>query len=150
MKIREAKQKDILDLLPLVEEYNNEQGWDWGYDRNNSITTLNNYIAQPDCEVLYIEDDGKKVGAALIAYDHGFHPEKIGHINYFFVSKLKRGTKAGRLLAKACNEWFDFHKCVDCFASATAKIDCQDMLFKNLMGKFGFKDCGHVLARESR
>lgn len=147
MIVRGAKYSDIDKLLPLVEAYIDEQGWDWGYSKENSVKQFAQFIENPECAVLYLDIDGEYKGCALVCFGNEFHPEAIGHINYFYISKDIRGTKAGRVLAKSCNDWFDFNGCVTCFASATARIKSQDKLFMNLMGKYDYKESGQVLAR---
>lgn len=143
--IKRAKTPQIVHILPLVESFVKESAWDWEYDKQASIDTLKDYISNEDADVFLAIDGGDIVGFALVAYDCEFHSDKIGYVTKFYMKE--RGTPLSRELVKNCCSWFDANECDDSFATATANIDSEGKAFSNLMGKFGFKDCGQTMVR---
>lgn len=140
--IKRAKPKDIDGLLGLVREFISESQWGWKYSEEHAIETLYAYITNEDTDVLYV--DGY-MGFALVTYDNDFCVEKIGYISKFYISKVSRGTEAGRKLTEACVAWFDYHGVAESFVTDTANI--KEKTFKNLMAKFGYRACGDTLSR---
>lgn len=148
MELHIATKADIPKILPLIIDFISESGWKLKYNGKNSREFLERYIDSDECDVLFIED-GAPIGFAIVAFDNEFHDERFGYVTKFFIAKEARGTVSGRMLAECMCRWFDHHGCTDTFATSTAMIG-EDRLFINLMGKYGFRECGATLVRSRK
>lgn len=142
-----AEIKDIERILPLVKNYISESDWDVDFNLDNSIEMLSRYIFDCESDVVFVEVDSVVSAFALIAHDYEFHSHKIGYIPIFYVDKDSRGTKVARFMIDNCNAWFDDADCKHVFASSSANIPSEGKQFENLLGKYGYKQSGAVLAR---
>lgn len=146
MGVRFARLDDVPQILKFIEPYHEESmfnGWrklDW----DTMHETIYMCVAS-DWEVL-LAVDGENIAGILIAYaSKSFYKHPDMDVDFFYVGKEYRGTKAARLLvaeivkiAKQQNITMLYCGC----HSNMADGGLNDKLYVNLFRKFGFEVTG--------
>ena len=149
MIVRPAVEADVHQLCEIARTFIEESDHGWIYSREVSQDTWRRYIEHDEMVVLMADQDGVLAGGAVVAHDRDFTLNRIGYLVKFYVLPAFRKTRAAVLIAKACAEWFDAHKCWASFATATAGIGA-DEAFVKLMQRQGYEPCGPTLMRKGK
>jgi GNAT superfamily N-acetyltransferase len=112
--------------------------------------TVANHIGLEDTAAFAARLDGKIVGYVLIYYQTDFTFEPIGEMFQFYVIPEMRGSGVARALVQAADDQYKAWGCVRAYCEASPGISHKDHLglFRNLWGKFGFKETGITLMKE--
>ena len=102
--------------------------------------------------VLVTLDGATVVSYAILNVTDDFTNELIGDMYQFYVLPEYRGKGVSRLIAQAVVDQFDAWGCPLSHVCADTGIDddgTTTRLFANLWGKFGYKQTGVIMTRES-
>lgn len=145
--IRQATHDDIPAIVAMARGFVTESvEYGMEFDAEASKNYLCLLLNHPDeCQV-FVTDDVSAVAIALIAHDWCKRP--VCYVEKLFLTPSCRGTGAARELVKRVIEYAASNGCSHVFATSTAGMGHQvERMFVNLFRKFGFSECGPVLAR---
>src|SRR5262245_1729217 len=123
-----------------------ESGLPGTYCDDATRRTLARALADPDWEVLVLDEDGEIRGGTILAFNASYIEEPQGYVQMFYVApRWRRTTTARRLVAAIC-DIAERRGCAAVFVSPNAAITgSNDRLFVNLFAKFGFQPLAPVL-----
>ena len=150
LSITKFNSYETAEVSILTEQLINESSHPVTYNEENTLNTLSNYIENGDSDVLVVYNaKGRVLGFALVARTNEGHNEYFGYLVKFYIAPESRKSRAAVHLMRAVQEWFRHHKCVACFATATAGIG-RDDAFVKLMKKFKYEEIGPTMMREEK
>lgn len=111
---------------------------------------VSSHIEQNDTAAICARVNGKIVGYVLIYYQTDYTYEPIGEMFQFYVCPEFRKTNVARMLVQAAVNQYNEWGCARAYCEASPGISMRDhlSLFKNLWGKFGYKEIGVTLMKE--
>lgn len=152
-EIIHGKEEHLKELFTLAERFWHESNYNLkGLTLRPDFwkKTVRAHIGSDDVAALCAVVDGKIVGYVLIYYQTDFTEEPIGEMFQFYVSPDFRGTNIPRELVKAAQVQYEEWGCARAYCEASAGLTFRDhlSLFRNLWGKFGYKETGITLMKE--
>lgn len=141
--VRMATLDDLPMLMAMGQQFVDESRWGVKFDPARAEHTIRAYITLPIAAVLLAEHEGKCLGGAMLVLEWDCQDKPFGMWGKFYMLPEARGTRASRMLARACVDWFDAKGCVASFTGATANIG-NDRLFANLMKKVGYVEAPNM------
>ena len=136
MLIREAVEKDIPEVLRLLESIDGESEMDSG----NALNIWNRMTHYPFYKVLVVEDDGRLIGTcSLIIIDNlGHNGAKLAVVESVVVGENHRGHGVGKLMMNHVMSLAKREKCYKLMLSSNKKRIMAHKFYHNL----GFKQHG--------
>lgn len=153
--VRDAYQSEIPAIVQLAAEFFLESNFSRSgltVDLKAYEKTIQNYWRYPTVKsiVALCKHTGDLLGYVHVYAQRDYTVELIGELYQFYVRPDARMTLVPRELVRAaCAQW-DEWGCKRAYAEAAPGLDNEKSLktFRNLWGKFGFKQIGITLLRE--
>lgn len=150
ISIRTAEADDAPAILSLSEAFIHESDWGLSFDRDHAWGRIWSHIHDDSTDYVTAWDGDLLAGVCHVGTDRDYTQETLGYVIKFYVMPEHRGTPVSRALMSAAMEWFEARDCRFVFATSTAGVGASGQLYKNMMGKFGFADCGPTLVADLR
>lgn len=138
---------DIEPIEELLKEYMAESTYNGlTYCKDGTVNMILSWLNEG---FFFIVKDGEKVvGLAVMALMKTFYKELEADVDMFFIHPDYRGTGASRMLVDNIVQNAEANNCKVIYTACLSGIsDKNNKLYKNLWGKFGFRELGTVLIR---
>lgn len=120
---------------------------------DNYVRFLHGAIGHENVKSFNARDDetGEIVGYIHIYYQTDYTVERVGELFQFYVAPSQRGKGLAReLVSRAVQQWKDWG-CKRIYAEVSSGLSNNNNgKFKNLFGKFGFREQGIVLTLDTQ
>lgn len=147
--IRPATPADAEGFHRLARLYIAESGQGRQYSARHTQAAFEHALADEHCALLVAGGShGGLAAGTIVALDYAFTADPVGIVTMFYVASPYRGTPLARTLLDAAVTWADNCGCSHVFTSASGMLPGDaTQQFVNLCRKYGFTECGPVLAR---
>lgn len=127
------------EILQLVEEYNEEAGYGYTFDRASAFATLWAIVAAESGDIFVIVDYGQIKGFAIIYTESPWMLETVGNIYMFYIKPLFRNGSVSLRLLNGCKEYLVARNVKYAFSGSISRIDTRTTQgFERLLERFGF------------